>query len=239
MTLRLLPSKSMRKELLNQNNPSVGPGQAGQSLIEILIGIAIGAILIGGAAATITLTLRSNTQNKNIQTASALAQSMLDKVTVFADADWHNIDGTINCGAAGISPDVSYYLASFGSGLECKEGAQSESVDTAGIVFSTSFSVEPVDRNQATDAISPSSGSTYEDPSTKKIIAVSAWLENGQAANVTVNKYITRSRNLIYRQSNWKAGGGLPGPFTVIDNQYDTKSKIDTSNAGLIKVLGF
>ena len=72
---------------MNKNNR-----EAGQSLIEILIGVAIGAILIGGAAATITLTLRSNVQNKNIQIASSFSQAMLDQVSVYADADWHNID---------------------------------------------------------------------------------------------------------------------------------------------------
>lgn len=204
---------------MKQNN-------SGQSLIEILIGIAIGAILIGGAAATITLTLRSNVQNKNIQTASSLAQAILDKVTVFADADWHNIDGTIaSCGAT----DIDYYLVPLGSGLECKVGTQSEPVDEEGIIFSTSFSVEPVYREQDTDAISAPSAATYLDPSTKKIVAVATWLENGQTADVVVNKYITRSRNLIFKQTDWSGTSGQIGPITVPNNRYTSQNNINTT----------
>src|SRR3989304_6109207 len=120
----------MFKAQLFKNRPISPIG--GQSLIEILIGIAIGAILIGGAATTITLTLRSNVQNKNIQTASSLSQAILDKVTVYADADWHNIDGAVDCGTTSVGilpPPASYHLAPSGSGLECKAGAQSEPVD--------------------------------------------------------------------------------------------------------------
>ncbi len=217
----------MHKEQLNKNS--------GQSLIEVLVGVAIGAILIGGAAATITLTLRSNVQNKNIQTASALAQAMLDKVTSDAEADWHNIDAE-----SGIVSGSSHYLDVAGSGFALKDGAGNETAD--GLVFSTSFMVEPVYRDQATDAIGPSSGSTYEDPSTEKIIAVSDWLENGQTANVTVNKYITRSRNLTFKQSDWKGGKTqttFPSGGTSINDKFDDSKGIKFSLAGLIKKLGF
>ncbi len=225
----------MRKELSNQNSRNFGI--SGQSLIEILIGIAIGAILIGGAAATITLTLRSNVQNKNIQTASALAQAMLDKVTVDADADWHNVDEE-----SGIVLGSPYYLSPKDPGFELKAGVVNESAD--GLVFSTSFMVAPVYRDQTTDAIAPASGSTYEDPSTKKIIAVSAWLENGQVANVTVNKYITRSRNLIFKQSDWQDGAGqttFPSGGTAVNDKFDDSKgiKFSGSAAGLLKKSGF
>lgn len=208
---------------------------SGQSLIEILIGIAIGAILIGGAAATITLTLRSNVQNKNIQTASTLSQAMLDRVTVFAAADWHNIDVV-----SGIIPGSSYHLVSKAPGFERKDGAASESVD--GLVFSTSFKVEEVHRNQSTEAVETSSASTYEDPSTKKIIAVTTWVEGGDTANVTVNKYITRSRNLIFQQTDWKGGKPqetFPSGGTSVNDKFSESLGIKFSETGLLKKAGF
>ncbi|MDP1719100.1 MAG: hypothetical protein Q8L24_01605 [bacterium] len=227
---------------MNKNSPS---SVSGQSLIEILLGVAIGAILIGGAAATITLTLRSNVQNKNIQTASALAQAMLDKVTVFADADWHNIDGTLNCGPAGVLPNppnpAIYNLVSSGTALECGEGMHSGSVDAGGIAFSTSFKVESVSRDKITDSIA-SSGDVYSDPSTKKIVATAIWFENGQEANVTVNKYITRSRNIIFKQSGWDGGETqitFPSGGTVVNNKFDASSGIKFSEIGALKKLGF
>ncbi|MDO8467271.1 MAG: prepilin-type N-terminal cleavage/methylation domain-containing protein [bacterium] len=233
----------MLKAQLNKNKT-----ESGQSLIEILIGIAIGAILIGGAAATITLTLRSNVQNKNIQTASSLSQAILDKVTVYADADWHNIDGVVNCGTTGVgilpSP-ASYHLASedYLPGLECKAGAKSEPVDAEGITFSTSFKIEPAHRNQATDAIEPASSSTYEDPSTKKIVSITTWLENGQEADVTVNKYITRSRNLIFKQTDWQGGKPpqetFPDGGITVNTKFSASAGVKFSEAGVLKKSGF
>ncbi len=215
---------------MNKNNR-----EAGQSLIEILIGVAIGAILIGGAAATITLTLRSNVQNKNIQIASSFSQAMLDQVSVYADADWHNIDVL-----SGIVPGNPYHLIASGSGFERKDGSKSDA--TEGIVFSTSFKVESVNRNQETDAIESSSASTYEDPSTKKIISATTWSENGQTADVTVNRYITRSRNLIFQQTNWKDGEGqvtFPSGGTLVNKRFDDYAGIEILDDGVLKKEGF
>lgn len=215
----------MYKGLLSKNS--------GQSLIEILIGVAIGAILIGGAAATITFTLRSNVQNKNIQIASSLSQAMLDRVTVFAAADWHNIDEV-----SGLVPGNSYYLAPKDSGLERKDGALSETID--GVAFSASFKVESVHRNQSTEAIEPSSASTYEDPSTKKIIAITTWNENEDVANVTVNKYITRSRNFIFQQTDWQDGKPQASfPPAGVNKKFDESAGIKFLEAGLLKKIGF
>ena len=209
--------------------------QSGQSLIDILIGVAIGAILIGGAAATITLTLRSNVQNKNIQIASSLSQAMLDQVSVYAAADWHNIDAL-----SGIVPGVPYHLISAASSFEKKDGAKSETVE--GIVFSTSFKVDVVHRNQETDAVETPSALTYEDPSTKKVIAVTTWAEAGQTADVSVNKYITRSRNFIFQQTNWKDGpghGAFPSGDPVLNNKFYDYAGIKISEVGLLKKTGF
>lgn len=222
----------MNKAQSNKNNLFA---ISGQSLIEILLGVAIGAILIGGAAATITLTLRSNVQNKNIQTASAFAQSLLDKVTVFSDADWHNIDDV-----SGLVPGSPYYLAVAGSGFELKTGAEDEMAD--GLNFSTSFRIEPAYRNQATESIEAPSPATYLDPSTKKIITTSTWFENGQAASIVVNKYVTRSRNIIFKQSDWKGGktqDTFPSSGTLINDKFDASSGIKFSETGALKKLGF
>jgi type II secretory pathway pseudopilin PulG len=63
----------------------------GQSLGEVLIGLTIGAILIGAASFLVVNTLRSNASLEKSQKATQVAQEMLDKVRSWGSADWFNI----------------------------------------------------------------------------------------------------------------------------------------------------
>jgi hypothetical protein len=63
----------------------------GQSLIEVLIGLTIGALLIGTAAIGVAFMLRSTAANDNLQMASGMVQASLDKARAFAGANWQNI----------------------------------------------------------------------------------------------------------------------------------------------------
>ncbi|MFA5099042.1 MAG: LamG domain-containing protein [Candidatus Paceibacterota bacterium] len=65
--------------------------QGGQSLAEILVVIGVGAILIGGAAGIMAPILKSNSETKNIQTATSLAQNYLDNLKNFSESNWLNI----------------------------------------------------------------------------------------------------------------------------------------------------
>src|SRR3989338_5784757 len=64
---------------------------SGQSLIEVLIAIAIGTIFITGIVGILVLTLRVGFQNKFTQSAAELAGGLTDQIAVFADANWHNV----------------------------------------------------------------------------------------------------------------------------------------------------
>jgi hypothetical protein len=65
--------------------------RSGQSIIEVLIAIAIGVILVGGAASLIAPSLKSNTQAVNIQQGTTLATGLMNNVKVFAEANWNNL----------------------------------------------------------------------------------------------------------------------------------------------------
>src|SRR3989338_2923849 len=94
----------------------------GQSLIEILIGITIAGMLISGAVLTITASLRSSVQNKNIQTATSLGQELLDKASVFAEGGWLGIYNLSK------SP-TQYYLAISGPSFVTSSGAETIELD--------------------------------------------------------------------------------------------------------------
>lgn len=64
---------------------------SGQSLIEILISLAIGAILIGTAAIGVAFMLKSTSTNQSLQSGGGLVQELSDKIRSFAGADWQNI----------------------------------------------------------------------------------------------------------------------------------------------------
>ncbi len=74
--------------------------RSGQSLIELLVAIAVGALFVVAAAAVIAPSLRENTQAANVQTGTALGKELLDNVRVWSEQNWHNMlalaTGSIN-----------------------------------------------------------------------------------------------------------------------------------------------
>ncbi len=64
---------------------------SGQSLIEILVGIAIGAIFIIGAAMAIAPSLQITKQVSQVQTKTELASELLGNVQAWAAGNWNNV----------------------------------------------------------------------------------------------------------------------------------------------------
>ncbi|HUY69531.1 MAG TPA: LamG domain-containing protein [Candidatus Tyrphobacter sp.] len=82
----------------------------GQSLAEILVSVAVGAIVIGAAIAGIIVTIRANAQNRAASGASSIAQGVLNNVQSVADGNWNAI---YNLSPKGTS--APYYLIQTGS----------------------------------------------------------------------------------------------------------------------------
>lgn len=76
-------NKMRNKKIFNQ--------QDGQSLIEILVALGIGAVLIGTASMGVAFMLRSTSTNENLQFALGPAKELLSEVRSYGDADWNNI----------------------------------------------------------------------------------------------------------------------------------------------------
>lgn len=76
----------------NQNSQfEISNSRDGQSLIEILIALAIGAILIGAATLGIAFMIRSTATNQRLQVASGFARDMIEKLRSWSASDWQNI----------------------------------------------------------------------------------------------------------------------------------------------------
>ena len=214
---------------------------SGQSLVEIIIAITVGAILIGAASAAIVPILRSNLETRNVQTASSLAQEYLDNVQNLAESNWLNI--YIPPGSKG--PSSQFYLSATSTTYEILSGTTSTVVE--GRTFTRYFSIENTSRNLCgasditTNATSscasgPGSSGVADDPSTQKITTTITWPEN---RSISKSQYLTRSRNKVFVQTDWSAGPGQEGPITSENNKFFTSSVIDyTSSVGSITIQG-
>jgi len=79
--------RNIIKKFLNNNS------RDGQSLVEIIIGLAIGAILIGASALAIASMLNANITTQKWKAATVLSQSLLDNVRAYGSVNWQNLYG--------------------------------------------------------------------------------------------------------------------------------------------------
>jgi len=102
-------------------------------------------------------------------------------------------------------------------------------------VFSRSFYIDNVARtNCGTNSVTtstPTGCTTWQgsesyilnDPSTQNITSVTAWTGN---RSLTLIRYLTRSRNEVFTQTDWTEGSGQDGPFTRPTSQYSTSTNV-------------
>jgi type II secretory pathway pseudopilin PulG len=200
--------------------------RGGQSLVELLIAVAIGTILVAAAAAVISPVLKINTQANRAQTATALAHELLDNVRVWAEGDWHNISGLATTSAN------HYYLNTATSPFSSSTGDEPVTVSTT--TYTRYFYVDDVFRDASGNITNSSSGASF-DPSTKLVTVVAySW---PTSATYTISTYLTRYRNNVFDQTDWSGGPGQGGPTTSTNSMFSTSSNIDyTTTTGSIYI---
>ena len=107
----------------------------GQSLIEVVIGLAIGSILIGASAFAISTMLQTNLASQKGQAATAFAQELLNKARVYGSASWQSLYGLTKASS------TQYFLNASGTTyavVKGKEGALDNDV-TNGLVGEWKF----------------------------------------------------------------------------------------------------
>lgn len=200
----------------------------GQSLVELLIAVAVGTILVAAAAAVISPVLKINTQSNRAQTATALAQELLDNVRVWTEGDWHNI---LNLATTSAS---QYYLNASGSPFTVV--ASNEPVTVSTTTYTRYFYVDDVFRDSGGNITNSTSSGSF-DFSTKKVTVQYSW---PQSATYTIYTYLTRYRNNILDQTDWSGGPGQNGPVTSTNSMFATSSNINyTTSSGSLYLQGF
>lgn len=194
----------------------------GQSLVEVLLAVALGAIFVVGAMTIITPALRINTEGEYIQAGTGLARELLDDARVWGEGDWHRISGLATSSAN------KYYLITTSSPFASSSGEQSVVVSTT--TYTRFFYVDDVKRDPGDLIVS--SGGSY-DPSTKKITVVYKWPPIN--ATNTMSAYVTRNRSRVLWQTDWTGGSGQDGPVTSTNSRFASSSNINnTTTTGSI-----
>ena len=192
--------------------------RSGQSLIEILMPVVIGAILVVAAVGAMVPALSVNRQATPLEVGTSLGAELLNNVRVWSEGDWHGIL-SLRTGTANI-----YYLNASSSPFTAV-GASSTGGQVLAVGTSTYIRYFYVaDTYRASDQI-VSSGGVY-DPSTK-LVTVVYGLSGSMTSSLSV--YLTRHGDNVYDQTDWAGGPNASGSATTTNNQFATSSNIDYS----------
>ena len=197
--------------------------RCGQSLAEIIIGMAIGVFLIMAGIGLMVPAMNTNTQVANIQRSSALAKELLDNVRVWSEMNWKNVL-SLSTGTAN-----HYYLIATSSPFASSSGSENLTVSTT--TYTRYFYIDDAYRDASGDIVT--SGGAY-DPSTKQIVVVYSW---PGSQTYKIYTYLTRNSNNIYYQADWSGGPGATSAATSVGSMFATSSNINyTTTTGSIYV---
>jgi hypothetical protein len=207
--------------------------QAGQSIFEVVIALAIGAILIIGAVTAISVTLKADVEETSFQTANFLNQELLNNASIIAQSNWRAI--------ADLDKSPTQYYISVSSGsFATSSGSENISVDEKS--FTRYFTLENVSRDPATQNIETTYQSVNDDPATQRITVSASWTTSGGSTETSqITKYLTRHTSEIYRQTAWSWGTDpVLETVSLPDSGYEkfaTSTNIATTT-GAIKIQG-
>src|SRR3989344_2336 len=200
----------------------------GQSLVELLIGIAVVAIISGSVAGALFLSVRTNKQSATSEEASSLGQELFDHTKSLSEGSWNAVY------SQPIKSSTSTYHLDATSTISIATGT--DAILKGDITYTRWFSIENVYRDANGDIVE--SGG-IEDTSTQKITVHVEWPFFGDVADVTMTQYLTRwSRNSVSVFTDWTGSSGVGDPITRPDeNYYATSGEIDVSADGKIKLV--
>ncbi|PIR05108.1 MAG: hypothetical protein COV57_00875 [Candidatus Liptonbacteria bacterium CG11_big_fil_rev_8_21_14_0_20_35_14] len=197
----------------------------GQALVELLIGVSIGALILGSSAGVIVSVVNSNSRVAKSKAATQLGQELIDDVRVLADKNWKSFyelsKGSTN----------HYYVAT-STPLAAVLG--DEVVTRNGVAYTRWFFVENVNRATSGDNIATSGG--VIDPSTQKAVVRITW---DNADGLTFTQFMTRHKNFVFHQSDWSQGINSSGTLIKSGSLYASTTGVNASTTGQLKLNGF
>ncbi len=196
----------------------------GQSLIEVLVAVVVGMILIGGVIMIIAPTLKISAETNESKIGAALGRELVEKVRVFASANWHNIDA-LATGTSNI-----FHLTSTAVTFATSSGAEQIMVSTT--TYTRYFYLEDVcrDNNNRVSSSPPCSGLLEDDPSTKKVTIIYKW---PMSATNTFSTLLTRHTSRSIRQTIWST---VSNPWGIVTSSF--QGFVSSSNLSFASSVG-
>ncbi|MDZ4231257.1 MAG: hypothetical protein U1C52_00490 [Patescibacteria group bacterium] len=205
--------------------------EKGQSMFEVVVAIAIAALIVGSSVTAIVVSLRSGTANVAAQKAYGLAGQMLNNVRSYTEANWAEIYNLADKTSNGI---YSFQVTATSSesttlGIATTTEVITFSSDSAeeNIEYTTWFSVENVPRS-GFNVIGAGTG----DPATQKITAHVSWDVGGGARAIELVQYLSKVRTLTIAFDDWSGSSGVVGPVTGPTNDYYSVTNATITSAG-------
>jgi len=196
--------------------------RGGQSLIELIIGFAIGALLVVSAIMAITLTLRSRTTNTASQTAVFLGQELLESVRSFSKGNW---------AAMYLLERSPFQYALLPAGSTFATGTGAEIVVIDGATFTRTFVLKDVLRNGVPDP---------------NVLEITVFITQGGGAALATTSLATyvagpsAGGSDAFVQTDWSGGVSGEQILSAPGITFASSTLIDyASLPGSIKVLGY
>lgn len=178
----------------------------GQSLLEALLAIALGAIVIGGSVGLMGISLRVFQGVRQHYDANTLLRQTSEIIIALSQENWHNIYDVVK--------NSDYKITASGTVWLISSGQETSSINN--IPYKRYFQVANVNR----DASGNIAVSGADDPSTQKI-SVFMKYGNNYVSSSSLSFYLTRSYNAqIIQQTDWSGGDGVGGPVLSPSNVF-------------------
>jgi hypothetical protein len=211
---------------------------SGQSIVELLVGLAIAALFIVGSATIIAPSLEINKQTTVIQTETELGSELLNNVRTWAGGNWNVVlalaTGTANSYFlnTSVSPfAVPTSSAGYATGTE----VLSQFIGTGSTTYKRYFYLGSVYRDTNGNATTSASGNNY-DPSTMLVTVVVQASSTPVTPALVFTEYLTRNQDNVISQASWAGGSGQNNPVTVIGTNFAVSTNTTINASGSIQL---
>lgn len=222
----------------------------GIALVEIILAVAVVAVVVTMAAQTSVVSFRSADVSRERSQAVELVKEGLEALRAVRDFDngssqgWNRIylppDGTGNA-VTGKGSGNPYYLKVSGSNWILTNAAADGEIPVGDITYTRKIIIDNVSRD-ISGTIESIYNSSRDDPSTQKI-TIQITKPESSAVLAEASDYFSRSRNDVCPQTNWDPGASatvLPAPNAgncYNNSKYESKTDIDTTvTSGSLKL---